>query len=135
MKRDRLREAAHWQRVAARRGFDWPAKDPRLWRKLQEEIRELRAAVGNRRRVAEELGDLLFMVVNISRHLGVDPSRALSGANRKFLRRYRYILKQAHRLPPRNHPRHLECMEVLWQEAKRREPAVERVRLRIRARG
>jgi uncharacterized protein YabN with tetrapyrrole methylase and pyrophosphatase domain len=109
------------QREAAREGFDWPAGDDGLWRKLAEEIRELRAARHSPRRAAEELGDLLFMVVNLSRHLGVDPARALNAASGKFVRRYRYIQKHAASLPPKGDPRRLARMEALWLEAKRLE--------------
>lgn len=124
MTREPLREAAKIQRKAARQGFDWPQNDPRLWHKLAEEIRELRAVRGNRQRARDELGDLLFMVVNLSRHLKVDAPRALAGAIAKFQRRYAYVLRHAHELPPRNDPRRLESMEVLWCAAKRREKPV-----------
>ncbi|MBI3171954.1 MAG: MazG family protein [Hydrocarboniphaga effusa] len=121
MTRETLREAAQIQRKAARQGFDWPRNDPRLWAKLAEEIRELRAVRGNRQRAADELGDLLFMVVNLSRHLKVDAARALAGAVRKFQRRYAYVMRHARELPPRGDPRRLERMELLWRAAKRRE--------------
>lgn len=107
------------QRSAAREGFDW--KQTRdLWPKLAEEISELRAARTSAHR-REELGDLLFMLVNLARHLEVDPSRALEDANRKFARRYAWIREHFDRLPPRSDPRRLDAMEALWQEAKRRE--------------
>lgn len=115
-----LREAARVQRAAARQGFDWPAGHAGVWRKLVEEIAELRSARGGRRR-AEEFGDLLFMMVNLSRHLGVDARAALAAATRKFRRRYGYILRHAASLPPLGHRRRLARMETLWQEAKRRE--------------
>ena len=119
--RDPLQQAAQVQRAAAREGFDWPAGHRGLWDKLAEEIRELRAVRGDRRRAAEELGDLLFMAVNLSRHLRVDARRALAGATRKFQRRYAHILRHADTLPPRGSRRRLARMEALWLEAKRRE--------------
>src|SRR5277367_2246534 len=70
---------------AATQGFDWD--DPAgLWDKLGEEIAELREARDPAGRI-EELGDLLFMVVNLARHFGVDPGTALRQANAKFQRR------------------------------------------------
>lgn len=118
---DTLREALRRQRAAARHGFDWP-RTPRwereLWAKLQEEIVELRAVRRQPRAAREELGDLLFMVVNVARYLGVDPRAALAGANAKFQRRFDHILRHAGRLPPRGHPRRLAAMERLWNEAK-----------------
>lgn len=122
MKRpDPLRRAAAAQRSAARTGFDWPRGDPALWRKLREEIRELQAAAGRPPRAREELGDLLFMVVNLARHLGVDSGRALAGAIRKFERRYAFVMRHARGLPRKGDRRRLAAMERLWQEAKRRE--------------
>ena len=106
------------QRAAARLGFDWPAGDPRAWRKLAEEIRELKAVAGNRRLAEEELGDLLFMVVNLSRHLHVDPDRALRHATRKFSRRFAYVMKGT--FPPLGDRRRLGAMEKRWLEAKKR---------------
>ena len=118
---DPLRRAGAVQRSAARTGFDWPPGDPALWRKLHEEIRELKAAARDRVRAREELGDLLFMVVNLGRHLGVDAGSALVAAIRKFQRRYAHVMKHARSLPRRGHPRRLAAMERLWQDAKGRE--------------
>lgn len=129
MRHEPLRRAARVQRAAARQGFDWPARDPRLWRKLAEEIGELKRAGGDPRRRAEELGDLLFMVVNLSRHLRVDASSALRAATRKFERRYAHVVRHARLLPRRGAARRLERMEQLWQEAKRLEGKVRRGRV------
>jgi ATP diphosphatase len=125
MKDEPLRQAARVQRAAARRGFDWPRGDPRVWAKLVEEIRELRRARGASRR-ADELGDLLFMIVNLSRHLDVDAARALRGATAKFARRYAYVQRHARRLP-RAQQRDLARLDALWNEAKRRERKAGRV--------
>jgi uncharacterized protein YabN with tetrapyrrole methylase and pyrophosphatase domain len=117
-----LARAARVQRSAARTGFDWAeAGDPALWAKLHEEIRELKAVARDRVKAREELGDLLFAVVNLSRHLRIDPARALAAAIRKFERRYGYVIKHARSLPRKGNPRRLAAMERLWQEAKRRE--------------
>jgi uncharacterized protein YabN with tetrapyrrole methylase and pyrophosphatase domain len=133
MKPEPLRRAARVQRRAARQGFDWPAGDPRVWAKLAEEIAELRAVRRNRSRAADELGDLLFMVVNLSRHLRVDAAGALARAIRKFERRYAHVLAHRHTLPPRGHPRRLARMEALWQEAKRLEAPATHVKVRRHA--
>ncbi len=82
-----LLRAEKLQRRAARTGFDWPDSDgPRA--KIAEEIDEVAAADNAAERV-DEIGDLLFAVVNWARHLGVDPETALRGANAKFERRFR----------------------------------------------
>lgn len=113
---DVLAHALQLQRAAAREGFDWRNRQE-LWSKLAEEIAELRAA---RRSVdrEEEVGDLLFMLINIARHLKIDPARALMRTNRKFQSRYAHIQQHRKSLPPLRDPRRLEAMESLWQEAK-----------------
>jgi uncharacterized protein YabN with tetrapyrrole methylase and pyrophosphatase domain len=119
---DPLAEALRLQREAAAEGFDWT--DPAgLWDKLAEEIGELKGAPDAAGRT-EELGDLLFMVVNLARHLGVDPATALASANAKFQRRYGYILEHLQELPPRGAHGRLERMEALWQRAKALEKGV-----------
>lgn len=116
---DALTHALQLQRVAAREGFDWRNREE-LWLKLAEEIAELRAARGSAEH-EEEVGDLLFMLVNIARHLKVDPVRALVRTNRKFQRRYAHIQRHHSLLPPRGDRGRLDAMEALWQEAKRLE--------------
>lgn len=111
-----LAEALRLQREAAAEGFDWTNPQD-LWDKLAEEIGELREA-GDAASRQEELGDLLFMVVNLSRHLGVDPVAALNAGNAKFSRRYGLILQHLAELPPLGDPARLEAMECLWQQAK-----------------
>ena len=114
-----LDQALRLQLAAAAEGFDWT--DPAgLWDKLAEEILELRQAPDAANR-AEELGDLLFMVVNLSRHLGIDAAAALTAANAKFSRRYAYIQERLSELPTLGDPLRLERMETLWQEAKKLE--------------
>jgi len=106
-----LERAAKLQKRAARTGFDWPdASGPRA--KIAEELDELEEAQPEDR--AEELGDLLFAVVNLARHLKIDPEDALRKANRKFERRFRAI-----ETAPGFSDLTLDQMEALWQAAKR----------------
>jgi tetrapyrrole methylase family protein/MazG family protein len=111
---------------AARVGFDWKNASAVLG-KLDEELGELREALAGggkgTRAVAEEVGDLLFVAVNLARKAGVDPESALKAANRKFRRRFRHIeerLRAGGRSPAQST---LEEMDALWQEAKEREHA------------
>lgn len=109
------------QRAAAREGFDWRHLDE-LWDKLDEEIAELKEAVSiGPDKVHEELGDLLFMMVNLARHLNVNCADALTGANRKFQRRYGVVQSRRADWPPMEDPRRLQFMEALWQKAKQAE--------------
>jgi len=107
-----LERAAKLQRRAARVGFDWPDKSgPRA--KIDEELAELDAETGHQR-MFEELGDLLFAVVNLSRHLNIEPEAALREANRKFERRFRAIEKA-----PGFAQMSLDEKEQLWAAAKK----------------
>src|SRR4029077_5297687 len=107
-----LERAAKLQRRAARTGFDWPDRSgPRA--KIDEELGELDAETDHDGKL-EELGDLLFAVVNLARHLNVEPEAALREANRKFEHRFRAI-EQA----PGFSNMSLEEMEALWVEAKK----------------
>jgi nucleoside triphosphate diphosphatase len=86
-----LMRAEKLTKRAGRVGFDWPSPEPVL-DKLQEEIGELKEAIAepkpDQAHIAEELGDMLFVVANLCRKLGVDPEEALRGANAKFAKRF-----------------------------------------------
>ena len=86
-----LMRAEKLTKRAGRVGFDWPSPEPVL-EKLQEEIGELKEAIAepkpDQAHIAEELGDILFVVANLCRKLGVDPEEALRGANAKFVKRF-----------------------------------------------
>lgn len=121
MANDPLKEALRIQLEAAEQGFDW-REASELWDKLAEEVGELQRAVPEGpARTQDELGDILFMAVNLARHLGVDAHAALNQANDKFNRRFAYIMRRAQALPPVGAPDRLDAMEALWQEAKRLE--------------
>ncbi len=104
---------------AATVGFDWPdAAGVRA--KVEEELRELDAARagGAPERIAEELGDLLFTIVNLARHLAIDPEQALDRANRKFEGRFRRIEAAARAQGEPLEALDLEALEALWQAHK-----------------
>lgn len=117
-----LSRAVKLQKRAAQVGFDWPDALPVL-DKVREELDEVLEAISqdDAQAVAEELGDLLFAVTNLARHLHTDPESALRAANAKFERRFRFIeqaLREAGR-PIENCT--LAELEALWVEAKRQE--------------
>ncbi|MGD9511355.1 MAG: nucleoside triphosphate pyrophosphohydrolase [Geminicoccaceae bacterium] len=114
-----LTRALKLQRRAARVGFDWGAAEPIL-AKVEEEIAELRAAVAEGASLAErelELGDLLFTIVNLARHLGIDPETALRATNGKFERRFRSMEQVARDGKPLA-DRTLDELEAMWEAAK-----------------
>ena len=107
-----LQRAAKLQRRAARVGFDWPdASGPRA--KIDEELAELDAETDHHRKL-DELGDLLFAVVNLARHLNVEPEAALREANSKFESRFREIESV-----PGFEDLSLDQKEELWIAAKK----------------
>jgi len=106
---------------ASRVGFDWPDRKG-VREKIREELAELEEAIGERddAHINEEFGDLLFAVVNMARHLGVDPEKSLTAANYKFEKRFRNmedaITASGHKLKEHS----LESLDKEWRAAKRR---------------
>ncbi|HLN99459.1 MAG TPA: nucleoside triphosphate pyrophosphohydrolase [Pyrinomonadaceae bacterium] len=124
-----LMEAHQLSTKAARVGFDWEKLED-IFAKLDEELRELRAAIQthaasnaetDHTRVREELGDLLFAATNIARHLKVEPEAALKLTNRKFRRRFAFIEKRLQESGETFDATTLDKMEELWQQAKNNE--------------
>lgn len=114
-----LTRAEKIQSRASKVGFDW--NDPLVvLDKIEEETVEIKDAIasGSKAEITEEIGDLLFAVVNLARHLKVDPEQALRLANNKFTKRFNYIEAdlEAKNKPIKNAT--LDEMEALWQEAK-----------------
>jgi len=114
-----LTEALKLQERAAKVGFDWSAPEPIL-DKIEEEIGELRVALaeGDQAKVSDELGDLIFAVVNIGRHVKADPEDSLRGTNTKFRRRFNYIEAFLDAEGETLEAASLERMEEIWQAAK-----------------
>lgn len=114
-----LTRALKLQEKAARVGFDWKDVEPILG-KVEEEIRELRAAIeqGRQTDIVEEFGDVLFSLVNYGRHLGVDPEHALRGTNEKFRTRFHAVETALANDGKALGAASLDEMETLWQQAK-----------------
>ena len=122
-----LMEAHQISTKVARVGFDWKSVDD-IFEKLQEEVDELRAAItahsdandeASHAQVREEIGDLLFVVTNIARHMETEPEAALKLSNRKFRRRFAYVEGKLRERNREISDTTLEELEELWQEAKR----------------
>jgi ATP diphosphatase len=118
-----LARALKLQEKAAKVGFDWNDVGAVLDKIVEEarEIAEAAAKKDNRAAVADEVGDLLFAVVNLARHLGVEPEAALRGTNAKFERRFAAIEQGLAARGSSPKEASLEEMDALWNEAKRRE--------------
>jgi len=115
-----LVEAQQIASRAAGAGFDWENAEQVL-EKLHEELGELDEARRNasRERIEDEVGDLLFVLVNLARFVKVDPEQALRGTNAKFRERFGYIERKLAERGRKPAESNIEEMEALWQEAKR----------------
>jgi MazG family protein len=119
-----LMTAQKLQKRAARHGFDWPDIEP-VFDKLHEELDELKAAckAGDEPNIREELGDLLFVIANIARHLEVDAEACLRAGNAKFTRRFRHIEQRVAEAGASLTDHTLAELDAYWDEAKRQEKA------------
>jgi len=107
------------QKRAARVGFDWPTVS-KVLKKIEEETKELVEAkeFESQERINEEFGDLMFSIVNLGRHLKVDPEEALKKTNIKFITRFQFIEDEIKSEGKNLEDTSLEEMEKLWQRAK-----------------
>lgn len=108
------------QTLAAQVGFDWDSLPPVL-AKVREELAELEAEIvhgADPERMLDELGDLLFAVVNLARKLGLDPQTALRGTNAKFRQRFGAVEWQLEQQGRRPQDASLAEMDALWEQAK-----------------
>jgi len=115
-----LARAQSITRRASHLGFDWPNIGP-VWEKVEEEIRELRNAAesGDKTRTGEELGDLLFSLVNLARFLDVEAEEILAQTVDRFTRRFHYIETKLQQADKSFDQSSLEEMDRLWEEAKK----------------
>lgn len=120
-----LTRAAKLQKRAARVGFDWPDTQGVL-EKCREEFQELEEAQQQKdaAAIAEEFGDLLFSMVNLSRHLKLDAEQCLRQANDKFARRFQHMEQLLHSREQTLEQLSLEEMDVAWEQVKNNESAV-----------
>lgn len=119
-----LARAQKLSKKAAKNGFDWEQISD-VFEKLDEEVAEFKEAVlsGKDGEIEGELGDILFVLVNIARHKKVDAEEALRNTNRKFIERFQYIEAQVEKSGKTLKDTPLDQLEHYWQEAKRRTAA------------
>ncbi|MCK4360233.1 MAG: nucleoside triphosphate pyrophosphohydrolase, partial [Bacteroidales bacterium] len=104
-------------------GFDWE-KPEQVWDKVIEEMNELKKEVEekeNKDKMENELGDLLFAIVNYARFIEVNPEDALERTNKKFIRRFQYLEEESKKLGKSLHDMTLNEMDKYWNEAKEHE--------------
>ncbi len=104
-------------------GFDWE-KPEQVWDKVQEEMQELKYEVDNKHskeKMENELGDLMFSIINYARFIGVNPEDALEKTNRKFIHRFQHLESKAIEIGKSLKDMSLDEMDVFWEEAKKME--------------
>jgi tetrapyrrole methylase family protein/MazG family protein len=116
-----LLRAHRLQDRVSRVGFDWERMED-VFAKLDEEVKEFKEALAGKRvgEIEDELGDVLFMIVNISRYIGLNPEEALRKTISKFISRFRYIEMAAADLGRKLSDMSLAEMDALWDEAKKK---------------
>jgi ATP diphosphatase len=111
------------QRRCSQFGFDWPDEAPVI-DKIKEELAEVQEAQNNpakgQQDIEEELGDLLFACVNLCRHLNVNPEKAITLANEKFIKRFQYIESELWEQGLQLENQNLSALEALWVKAKKK---------------
>ncbi len=116
-----LLKAFRMQEKAARVGFDWERIDD-VKKKIQEEVKELEDEIGknpiDKERMTDEMGDLLFSIVNISRFLDINPEIALEETNKKFLKRFHHVEKRVKESGKKFTDFTLEDLDKFWEESK-----------------
>lgn len=115
-----LYKAFRMQEKVSKVGFDWEKRED-VWDKVQEEIKELQQAEasGNEKELEEEMGDLIFSIVNYSRFIGINPENALRRTNEKFVKRFRFVEKKVGELNKSITESNLEEMDKFWEESKK----------------
>lgn len=118
-----LNQAVEITATVAKIGFDWPNVQGVI-DKIHEELNEVQHEIstqGSPERLQDEVGDLLFAVCNLARHLNVDPQHALQGTNNKFIQRFNYIEKQVSLKNKQLTECSLTELDLLWDQAKAQE--------------
>lgn len=117
-----LQKTVNIQLECAKLGFDWPEVAP-VFDKVLEEIEEVKAEVYAQQRqqekIEDEIGDLFFAIVNLSRHLEVNPDVALKKANEKFSKRFSLVQKFAAKEDLELTSLRMDALQLLWDKAKR----------------
>ena len=116
-----LRWSDKLQKRAAHHGFDWDDIQP-VFDKINEEINEMKAEIvieDNMERVADEMGDILFASVSLSRHLGVNPEQALRDSNRKFISRFEVVEQLLQEDGRQMEECSVAVLEEYWKKAKK----------------
>jgi XTP/dITP diphosphohydrolase len=113
-----LQKAHRLQEKASKVGFDWENKED-VWKKVEEELLEIKDAGDNLEELEKEFGDLLFSLVNYSRFLGINPENALRKTNEKFVKRFKYVEEEIKKSGRKLSESDLKEMDKFWNQSKK----------------
>jgi nucleoside triphosphate diphosphatase len=113
-----LQRAHRLQEKVSKIGFDWENKED-VWKKVEEELLEIKKAGNDKEELEGEFGDLFFSLVNYSRFLGINPENALRRTNEKFIKRFSYVEKKILESGKSLSESNLKEMDVYWEESKK----------------
>jgi nucleoside triphosphate diphosphatase len=113
-----LQRAHRLQEKVSKIGFDWENKED-VWKKVEEELLEIKQAGNDKEELEKEFGDLFFSLVNYSRFLGINPENALRRTNEKFIKRFGYVEKKILESGKSLSESNLKEMDVYWEESKK----------------
>lgn len=113
-----LQKAHRLQEKASKVGFDWENKED-VWKKVEEELLEIKDAGDNLEELEKEFGDLLFSLVNYSRFLGINPENALRRTNEKFVKRFKYVEEEIKKSGRKLSESDLKEMDKFWNQSKK----------------
>jgi MazG family protein len=113
-----LQRAHRLQEKASKVGFDWENKED-VWKKVEEELLEIKNAEQNHEELEKEFGDLFFSLVNYSRFIGINPENALRRTNEKFIKRFQYVEGKIKESGKKITESNLQEMDSFWNESKK----------------
>jgi|SRR5690554_32985 len=112
-----LQRAHRLQEKASKVGFDWERKED-VWKKVEEELSEIKNAGTDKEEIEKEFGDLLFSLVNYARFIGINPENALRRTNEKFVKRFQYVEEKINESGRKISESNLKEMDKYWEESK-----------------
>ena len=118
-----IQKSKEIQKEASKKNFDWDSTED-VFEKVYEELNELKSTLQKKDKAKEELGDLFFILINLAKHLRIDPDIAIESANQKFMRRFIKLEEIAKKRNQNLENANIDDLDELWEEVKRGEKSL-----------
>ena len=118
-----IQKSKEIQKEASKKNFDWDSTED-VFEKVYEELNELKSIQHKKDQAKEELGDLFFVLINLAKHLQIDPDIAIESANQKFMRRFLKLEEIAKKRNQNIENANIDDLDELWEEVKRGEKSL-----------